>query len=708
MRGWTPVVLQSEASECGLAAVAMVAAANGRPVALAQLRAQCTPAERAPTLAGLAAAADALGIATRPVRVRLAELRRLHLPAVLHWQFDHFVVVTRVNRQVITIHDPACGRRRVAMDEVSRAFTGVAIECRVFARPQNIDANSRLTLWTMLRTYSGLLPYLGVMLTLLVTTQIFALAPPIATQLLIDEIVLGQDQTWRDAVLLAIGLILVAKVGLETLRRWFALYTGTRLAQDSTTAVVQHLFSLPAETILKRQVGDLVSRIESLRPIRAALIDTCATGIVQAVMLSSTLAVMALYSGTLTLASVGMLVIGIGVHVITLPRSRSLSLEALVAQARASNLLIDTLRGFETIQALGLGPQRLQHWQAHFMRGTNATARVARLGIAASAGHGLTAAADQLLFLGIGLAKVVDGTLTLGVLFAFLALRGRLAGAMFGLLGVLRELYLLRPHVERVGEILEERGEVTPASAVSRPMAGRLRCDNIAYRYPGEGALLDGFYADIGAGEFVVITGTSGCGKSTLLRLLAGSLRPQVGRILVDDLDLRLWKPVAVRQQIGIVMQNDRLFAGSLADNISCFDTVPDIDRIREVALIAAVWRDIEALPMGLHTPISGACAALSGGQAQRILIARALYRRPRVLLLDEATNQLDRQTEHRVLTNLRAQAATIVAVAHGPQVVEHAQRIIRLDAVEPGATRSGMTTETPGGPHGNSAIGIS
>ncbi len=708
MAGRVPVILQAEASECGLAAVAMVAAAHGRSVELAELRRRLTPADRAPTLTGLTAVAGLLGLAARPVRARLAELRSLELPAILHWQFDHFVVVTRVARRAVTIHDPACGQRRISIDEASRSFTGVAIECRPCGRPAIQSVATRPTLATLMRAFPGLHRYLVLMLGLMLATQVFALAPPVATQLLIDEIVLARNQAWRHSVLLAVGLMLMASVGLDAMRRWFALYTGTKLAEDGTAAVVRHLFLLAPETVLRRHVGDLVSRIESLRPIRTALTETCITGVAQLIVLSSTLLVMALYSVSLTLISLGMLAVAIGIQATLLPRTRSLSLEALVAMAKASNSLIDSLRAFETVRTLGLDRQRHDVWRAQFATGTNASARAARLGILAGAGQGLASAADQLLFLGIGISQVGDRQLSIGALFAFLALRGRLGAAVISLTGVARELYLLRPHVERVSEILVERPESAPTPAVCKPIVGRIRCENLGYQYPGSAALLDAFDADIASGEFVVVTGASGCGKSTLLRLIAGSLRPEAGRILVDDLDLRLWQPRTLRQQLGVVMQNDRLLAGSLADNISCFDPAPNIDRIREVALIAEVWQDIEALPMGLYTPITGATGGLSGGQVQRIFIARALYRRPRVLLLDEATNQLDAGSEKRVLANLRGQGITIVAVAHGEQVVARAGRVIRLDKSRAGPSGT-VTIRAPGGiAHGNSTVGLS
>jgi len=676
-----PVVLQAEQAECGLAAVAMISAYFGHKLDLATLRRRYAILNSGPSLRSILSVANAIGLSGRPVRLGLADLGRLSLPAILHWEFDHFVVITRVKRRGVVVHDPAIGCRFITRREFGDAFTGVAVE---FSRSANFatgETGQVPLLGSLIRSFKGLKGFLGLMLGLLLVTQLLALVPPVATQLLIDEVVLGQDRRWLYKVLAGVGLIMVTTLLIEVLRRWIALYSGTRLATDSTTAVVQHLLHLPVATVVVRPVGDLLSRIDSLKPIRAAVTESCLNGIVQLVIVITTFGVMTFYSPGLTLLSAAAMGITMCLHGFLLPRSRALNLETVVTSAQASNSLIESLRSYRAVQALGLDAQRLAHWQRYFVASINAGARQGRLRIAESMGQGLIVTLEFVLFLGIGIGGVVDKQITLGVLFAFLSLRGRLNAAAAQMISVVRELFLLRSHIERVGELVAEAPQPpAPAAAIRRTISGSIECSAISYQYPGRERLLDRFSCSIVAGESVVISGPSGVGKSTLLYILSAGLRPTAGSILVDGVEADLWDSRVLRRQFGIVLQQDRLFQGSIADNISCFDSAPDLGRIREAACRAVIWGDIQALPMTAHTQVADGGATLSGGQVQRILIARALYRSPQVLFLDEATSHLDDATEQRVLDNLNALNMTIVSVAHRNNALAKGGRVIRLD----------------------------
>jgi ATP-binding cassette subfamily B protein RaxB len=518
------------------------------------------------------------------------------------------------------------------------------------------------------------------MLALLITTQILALVPPIATQLLVDEVVLGQDRVWLYRALLGLAAVMLVVTLLEASRRWISLYAGTKLAVDSGLSVLNHLLSLPASFLHGRHLGDLMSKIESMTPIRTALTETGINGIVQLVVLLATLTIMFLYSAWLTFVSLGGLVLSALFTFAILPASRRLTEEALVHTARQNSSLLETLGAYDSVQAMDLSALRLSQWQRHFFAATNAGVRQGKLSIYSSAGTGIISAVEQVLFLGVGISGIVEKQITLGVLFAFMSLRGRFAGAVLHLTNIARSFFLLRVHTDRIADILIAEPEPLPRPhSLSGNITGSIEANCLSFRYVGGPWIIRDFSCVIAGGETIAIAGPSGAGKTTLLRILATQLVATSGRILFDGQDLSLWNSRYLRQQFGIVLQNDRLFQGSIGENIAGFDPEPDIERIKEAAIRAEIWADIQAMPMTLYTLLGDAGSSLSGGQQQRILLARALYRNPRILFLDEATSHLDIDTESHILDKLANYGITTISVAHRPDVLARADRLIEV-----------------------------
>ena len=675
-----PVILQQESAECGLACLAMVAAYHGKSVALDELRKLHGLSCHGATLTDLLHTAKHLQLTAWPLRVALSELHRLRLPAVVHWRMDHFVVLLRCGRRRYLIHDPATGRRMVGQAEFDESFTGVVLEllpARGFRRRRTAKF---LSFGDFAGSFRHLYRYLGLMFCLLLSTQVLALAPPIATQILIDELVLGQDRDWLYRALGGLTLVMLTGVMLDGLRRWISLFTGTNLAIDSSVSVMNHLLRLPAAFINRRHPGDLMSKLESLTPLREALTDDVSNCVVHSVVLLTTLAIMFLYSGWLTAVSLAGLALSVLVIAMILPASRRLRERAIIHTASQNSSLLESLRACDVVQALGIEHLRLAHWQNHFSNATNASVREGKLSIAQESCTGIVGVFEQVLFLGIGIAGVLDQHFTLGVLFAFMSLRGRFGSAAIGLAEAVQKFFLLKVHTSRLSDIaLADPLPDIPAGAIGSKVTGSLKVEDVAFSYAAGAWIVQDFCCDIAAGTNVVITGPSGCGKTTLLKLLAGLLPANRGQVYVDNTELSLWNRDSLRRQTSFVLQNDALFQGTVTENISAFESAPDLARLREAAIAAEIWPDIQALPMKLETRISDLGKNLSGGQVQRLLLARALYRKPAILFLDEATSHLDVGTEGRVLHNISQLHITIVSVAHRPDVIERAQQIISL-----------------------------
>lgn len=676
-----PLILQQESAACGVACIAMVAGFFGKSADPGSVRRRAPGSAHGCNLQDLLDMAEEQQLHARPLRLALSDLAKLRLPAVLHWRMNHFVVLTKMQRNRARIHDPASGRRTVGRGELGESFTGIALEFT--PRPGFVAGKrtDKLSLADLVAPIRRLYRYLGLMLCLLCISQLLALIPAVATQLLVDEVVLGQDRRWLYRALGGLLLVMLVTTLLEGMRGWIGLYTGTRLATDSSLNMLAHVLSLPQQFIANRHLGDLMSKLESLTPVRQMLTDVGINAVVQFAVLVSTLLIMFLYSPALTAVSLAGFAASILLLVVLIPRSRRLNAESLVQRAAQDSSLLETLRGYDTVQSLGLGKLRLLHWQNHFLSATGTDVALGKLAILRNAVTSLIATAEQLLFLAVGISGVLDRDITVGVLFAFMALRGRFAGAAMVMSDLVQRIVQLDVHVARLADLaLAAPQPGNPRGALRRRLSGRLAADNVAFGYPGSAPTLRGVSLRIEAGAHTVITGPSGCGKTTLLRLLCGQLRPQSGRVLVDDIELRLWHQQVVRRQTGVVLQGDGLFRGTISENISAFSPQPDLARVRAAAIAAEIWNEIERLPMQSETLIGDTGVSLSGGQVQRLTLARALYRRPRILFLDEATSQLDVRTERRVLHNIARLKMTVVSVAHRPDAIRLASQVIALD----------------------------
>ena len=675
-----PTLLQTEQSDCGVACVAMIASYYGRNDSLRELRNAVGCRQRGQTLADLNTLAQQLGLQSRSLRIDVGDLSVIGTPAILHWQLNHFVVLTGTGRKGINIVDPAEGRMHVCWRDVRRSFTGVAMELRPTAEFVRTRRQS-LSLWRLALSLRGLGRFLLTLLVLLLTAQVLALAPAVMVQLLIDNAVVGQDRRWLFGMLAGTAAFLFASIAIDAIRKRTSLYTGARLAAVTETSVVQHLYALPPDFAAHRLVADIASRMRSLAPLRTFITEQCVDLVTRLTVLLSTSAVMAFYSRSLLIVSLVGIALSTTVVVIFVPATRRLTREVLAHQAQQHSSLLETLRNAMAVRALGLRASRADHWQDHFFKALSSEVKLQRLQIGRDSTVAVVGAVEQTVFLGVGISAVLEQSISLGALFAFVSLRARFAAAAISALSLLQASLIIPVHRQRLEDIVLEPAPEPRLGGHEQSIRGQLSATALSYAYRDGDSIVSNFDCQIKQGEIAVIVGPSGCGKSTVLQLLAGLLARDAGQIQYDGIEIDLWNENCLRAQSASVLQNEVPFHGSILQNICAFDPQYDIVRARDAAIAAQLWSDIERMPLGMHTMLGDSHSGLSGGQQQRLLLARALYRRPRLLFLDEATSHLDESCEQRILDHLQSLRITVVTVAHRSGVIKRASKVIDLGA---------------------------
>jgi len=676
-----PVILQTEAAECGLACIAMAAAHHGLRSDLPTLRQRFQMSLKGATMADLVRIAGHLQLNARALRAEMSHLPDLVLPCILHWDLNHFVVLKDVTRGVAVIHDPARGVRRLSMAEVSKHFTGVVLELTPQADFKPRTEQQSVTLRQLLGRVTGLRRSLLQIFTLALTLEAFLLLSPFFMQWVVDSVLVGVDRDLLVTLGIGFGLLVLIQVATGAIRSWAVLHLSTTLNLQWLANVFAHLMRLPVAWFEKRHTGDVMSRFEAVQKIQQTLTTSFIEAVLDGLLVVVTLVMMLIYSALLTAIAVGAVAVYAVLRWVFFRPLREATEESIVFEAKRASHFLESLRGVQSIKLFN----RQEDRQARFMNlvvdAMNANIATRKLDLMFSVGHKLVFGIERIAIVWVGALLVMDHTFSVGMLFAFIAYKEQFATRISALIDKFVDVKMLKLQGERLADIVltapEPQAEfVVPGNEL--PITLELR--NIQFAYSeSEPQVLRGLSLLIEPGESVAIVGPSGCGKTTLLKLMLGVHAPQSGQIRIGGVPLARLGMRAWRDMIGTVMQDDQLFAGSITDNISFFDLQADPEWVAQCARVAAVIDDIEAMPMGFHTLIGDMSGSISGGQRQRILLARALYKRPKILFLDEATSALDVDREREVNLAIKQLELTRIIVAHRPETIASASRVIVL-----------------------------
>ncbi|UOV06886.1 peptidase domain-containing ABC transporter [Pseudoxanthomonas mexicana] len=675
-------ILQSEAAECGLSCLAMVASAWGAGVELPELRRRFSMSLKGAKLNQLIHIAQQLGFSTRPLRLDMEDLGKLKLPCILHWDLNHFVVLAKVGTSKVTILDPAVGERMLSFAEVSDHFTGVALELTPTAefKPQKAVPTVRARQLT--GPVRGLWRALAQILLLSAALQVFVVLAPFYMQWVVDQVLVSADRDLLTVLGLGFGLALVLQIGISLLRGWSVVYLSSRLGLQWMGNVFAHLLKLPLDYFEKRHLGDITSRMSSVQAIQRTLTTSFVEALIDGLMAVVTLGLMLFYSWKLALVTLLAVILYLGIRAIAYRPVRDRTEQQLVAGAKQQTHLLESLRGMQSLKVAGEESQRRSTYDNLMHDTVDQEVRLARMGLGFNSASQLVFGIERIAVIWIGATLALQSVFSVGMLIAYLAYKDQFAGRMAALIDRWVEFRMLRLHGERLADIVLTPPEEQAAQPESLPPAStRIEVENLSFRYgDGEPWVLKDCNFTIEAGDSVAIIGASGCGKTTLVKLLLGLLPPTEGVIRVGGHDLHRIGPRNVRTLVGAVMQDDQLFAGSVADNISFFDPEMDQARIEHAARLAAVHDEIAFMPMGYHSLIGDMGSSLSGGQKQRVILARALYRNPKLLFLDEATSHLDVMKERLVNDAVKALSLTKVIIAHRPETIASADRVLVME----------------------------
>ncbi|MDC5255912.1 peptidase domain-containing ABC transporter [Acinetobacter baumannii] len=675
------IILQTEATECGLACIAMIANYYGNNIELRELRQRFPVSLKGMNLGALTRVCRHLDLTNRALRVNLAALKQARLPCILHWNFNHYVILTKVGPNDVTIIDPALGLRTIDYDHLSRAFTGILIEVWPSQDFRQQKKKNSIKLRNIIGNIKALKKTIFIIFFLAIILELIVISFPFFIQLVIDNSISTKDQNILLTLALGFSILYFLKNIIISVRAWFIMYIGTLLNIQWKENVFHHLISLPVNFFEKRHIGDLTSRLSSIdviqRTFTTSFVETFLDGILSLIIIS----ILFNYNTTLGFIVVGSALIYVFIRWFWFAPIWKANRDEIIYNARQQSHLLETMRGIRPIKLFNKSLQRKDIWVNHFINQTNAKLLTQKIEIYYNFNKNIIFDLQNIIIIWLGATLVIKDDLTLGSFIAFIAYKGIFDTRISLFIDNIVQFKNLRLQADRLSDIvLTDPEELDQDIKLNEPLDGTIELIDVCFQYSlYEKNILNNISFKVENGESVAFIGSSGCGKSTLFSVILGILSPTSGQVKIGNINISKIGLENLRDYIGIVMQDDQLFAGSIAENITFFDENPDDEWMNACARIAAIESEILSMPMKFQTLVGDMGTVLSGGQKQRILLARALYKRPKILLLDEATSHLDILKEKNVNEEIKKLKITRLIIAHRPETIISADRVLLL-----------------------------
>lgn len=683
-----PLVRQNTEADCAAACVTMICQHYGKSFTVGQIRelANLHGAELPPNL--IITGAENLGFSARAYALEFDDLRTLKLPGIVGWENYHYAVIYRVTNKEVQLADPLDGLKKLSKEEFLRGWTGAQVAGVSTAADRGVFIALEPTLnfeqkavpkKPIYHFINYILPYkryFGEAMIAALTINLLGLASPLFVQTIVDKVVVHHDVSLLNMMLVGMVLVSVFSTLSSISQSLLLAHTTARIDMRIMSEFYRHVLSLPMSFFLTRNKGEILARFGENQKIRAIISGSTVTVVLNTLMIILYFLMMFGYSVTLTLVFIVFIPMYLSVIMYFTPRIKAISQEIFETHAQSQARLVESLHGIETIKATANEYMARANWENAFVENVNRGFRSARLNLMSNSLNKLVGLASQVVILWLGANQVMAGQMSIGELMGFNMLTGMVIGPVLQMVGLWNNLLEVRISVDRVGEILNVVPEQEPITTPERMPAtltecqGRIEFENVNFSYVAnekENFVMRDFNLVIEPGERVAFVGPSGCGKSTIAKMILGFHMPRSGECRIDGKDLKTLDLTALRRNIGVVLQDSFIVAGTVAENIALGDPEPDLAAVTEAARLAGAHEFIINYPLGYQTPIGEKGMGISGGQRQRICIARALYRKPRILIFDEATSALDNESEKRIQENMKTilRGRTSITIAH-------------------------------------------
>lgn len=678
-----PIILQTESSECGLACIAMVASYYGYECDLLTLRKKYSISQRGASLNTLIKISNNLNLSTRPLKLDLEEISKLQLPCILHWNLNHFVVLKSTSATKLTIIDPSFGEKLLSFDKVSPHFTGVAIELWPNSDFEEKKQKKRIHTFKLLGEVQGLWKSFGQILIFALVLEVFSLTSPFFMQWVIDHAILSADLNLLTTLAIGFAMLMILSNLISLIQSWVIMHMATTLNVQWKANIFYNLLHLPTSFFQKRHLGDIISRFSSIDIIQKTLTTSFITALLDGFMAIFTLVLMFSYSIKLALIAIITIIFYTIIRWIWYTPLRRASEDQIIYTAKQNTYFMESMRGIKTIKQFEKQDHRQSTWLALFVDQINASLVAQKLMLIFSFTNGILFGLENIIIVWLGAKQVITGEFTVGIFMAFIAYKTQFGTRVSSLIDKYVEVKMLNLHGERLADIVLTEKENSDNFIIKPDLTNNqintdIDVKSLKFKYTEEDNwIVRGVNFKIPTGQSVAIIGSTGCGKTTLMNLLLGNLKYKHGSIKVGGQDIKYLRQNQLSHLISSVAQDDVLFAGSINENISFFDSELKQDWIIECAKMASIHDEINAMPMGYQTLVGDMGNILSGGQKQRLLLARALYSKPKILFLDEATSHLDILKEQEINAMIKALNITRIIIAHRPETIASVDRIL-------------------------------